>query len=89
MSSGVKNVIIDDDTMLDVSGELEEKTVKYVMVNKEVTPMPRPPPSFPQRLVKKIEDDKYRGFYKDVEKTFYQLSFARSSLTNSSLCQVH
>ena len=31
-------------------------------VPKKVTPMPRPPPPFPQRLVKKTEDGKYRRF---------------------------
>ena len=29
---------------------------------KMVTPMPRPPPPFPQRLVKKVEDGIYRRF---------------------------
>ena len=29
---------------------------------KKVTPTPRPPPPFPQRLVKKTEDGKYRCF---------------------------
>ena len=29
---------------------------------KKVTPMPSPPPPFPQRLVKKTEDGKYRHF---------------------------
>ena len=28
----------------------------------KVIPMPRPPPPFPQRLVKKTEDGKYRRF---------------------------
>ena len=28
----------------------------------KVIPMPRPPPTFPQRLVKKTEDGKYRCF---------------------------
>ena len=60
--SGVKKVIIDDDTVVEVSGELEDKTVKDVEVPQKVTFMPRPPPPFPQRLVKNIEDGKYWRF---------------------------
>ena len=51
-----------DDEVVEVSGELEDKTGKEAEVTQKVTPMPRPPPPFPQRLVKKIEDDKYRCF---------------------------
>ena len=59
MSSGVENVIRGDDEVVEVSGELEDKTGKEVEVPQKVTPMPRPPPPFPQRLVKKTEDGKY------------------------------
>ncbi|TMX03846.1 hypothetical protein EJD97_013572, partial [Solanum chilense] len=44
LPSGVEKVIRDDDTVVDVSGELEDKTVKDVEVPQNVTPMPRPPP---------------------------------------------
>ena len=41
---------------------VENNTGKDVEVPKKVTSMPRPPPPFTQRLVKKTEDDKYRLF---------------------------
>ena len=44
------------------SGEAEESTGKDAEVPMKVIPMPRPPPPFPQRLVKKTEDGKYRRF---------------------------
>ena len=53
MSSSVEKVIRDDDTVVEVSGEFEDKTVKDVEVTQKVTPMPRPSPPFLQRLVKK------------------------------------
>ena len=52
----------DTDKVVDVDGELEDNTATDVEVPKKVTPMPRPPPPFPQRLVKKTEDGKYRLF---------------------------
>ena len=55
MSSGVKKVIRDDDTVVEVSGELEDKMVKHVEVPLKVIPMPIPPPSVPQRLIKNTE----------------------------------
>ena len=36
----------------------------------KVIPMPRPPPSFPQRLVKKTEDGKYRHFITMLKQLF-------------------
>ena len=50
------------DKVVEVSGEVEDNTGKDVELPKKVTPIPRPPPPFPQRLVKKIEDGKYRRF---------------------------
>ena len=58
MPSDVENVIRGDDKVVEVSGELEGKTGKEV----EVPQKPRPPPPFPQRLVKKIENGKYQHF---------------------------
>ena len=78
MQSKEEKVIKDDDTMVEFSGELEDKIVKDVEVPQKVTLMPRPPPPFPQRSVKKTEDVKYR-FYNDAETTFYQCPFGRSS----------
>ena len=56
MSSGVEKMIWYDDTVVEVSGEVEDNTEKDAEVPTKVTPMSRPPPPFPQRLVKKIND---------------------------------
>ena len=48
--------------MVKGSGEAEESNGKDEEVPMEVIPMPRPPQPFPQRLVKKTEDGKYRHF---------------------------
>ena len=52
----------DNDNVVKGSGEAEDSTRKDVEVPIKVIPMPRPPPSFPHRLVKKTEDGKYRRF---------------------------
>ena len=44
------------------SSEAEGSSRKDSEVPIKVIPMPRPPPPFPQRLVKKTEDGKYRRF---------------------------
>ena len=44
------------------SSEAEGSNGKDAEVPIKVIPMPRPPPPFPQRLVKKTEDGKYRRF---------------------------
>ena len=62
MPSGVEKVIIDNDTVVEVSGELEDKTEKNVEVPQKVIPVRRPQPPFSQTLVKKTEDGKYRRF---------------------------
>ena len=60
MPSTEKKVTKDNDKVVEVNGEVEDNTTKDVEVPTKVTPMPIPPPPFPQRLVKKIEDNKYR-----------------------------
>ena len=62
MPSNEENVRKDNDKVVEVSGEVQDNTVIDAEVPKKVTPMPRPPPPFPQRLVKKTEDGKYRHF---------------------------
>ena len=57
-----KKVTKDTVKMVEVNGKLEDNTGNNAEVPKKVTPMPRPPPPFPQRLVKKTEDGKYRCF---------------------------
>ena len=62
MSSNEENVRKDDDKLVKGSIEEEESNGKDAQVPMKVIPMPRPPPSFPQRLLKKNEDGKYRRF---------------------------
>ena len=45
-----------------VNGKVEDNTGNDAEVPKKITPFPRPPPPFPQRLVKKTEDGKYQRF---------------------------
>ena len=62
MSSVVEDEMRKDEEVVKTSGELVDKTSKEKEVPKKVVPIPRPPPPFPQRLVKKTEDGKYRRF---------------------------
>ena len=52
----------DTDKVVNVDAYLEDNIAKDAEVPKKVTPMLRPPPPFPQRLVKKTEDGKYQRF---------------------------
>ena len=60
MPSNEEKVRKDNDKVVDGSGEAEDSTGKDAEVPIKVISMPRPP--FPQRLVKKTEDGKYRHF---------------------------
>ena len=62
MPSNENEVTKDSDTVVNVDANLEDNSAEDAEVPKKVTPMPRPPPPFPQRLVKKTEDGKYRRF---------------------------
>ena len=62
MPSNENRVTKDTDKLVNVDADLEDNIAKDAEVPKKVTPMPRPPPLFPQRLVKKTEDGKYRLF---------------------------
>ena len=57
-----ENVRKDDDKVVKGSGEAEDSTTKDADVPMKVIPMTRPPPPFPQRLVKKTENGKYQRF---------------------------
>ena len=56
MQSTKENAIKDNDNVVKGSSEAEGSNGKDAEVPKKVIPMPRPPPPFPQRLVKKTED---------------------------------
>ena len=62
MPSTEENVRKDNDNVVKGSGEAEESNRKDGEVPMKVIPMPRKPPPFPQRLVKKTKDGKYRCF---------------------------
>ena len=59
MASCVEDEIRRDDEVMKVSGELVDKSGKEAEIPQKVTPIPRPPPPFLQRLLKKTEDGKY------------------------------
>ena len=88
MPSNEENVRKDDDNVVTSSGEEEESNGKDAEVHMKVIPMPRTPPPFPQRSVKKTEDGK-SVFYNNSEATLYQCPFSRSSRTNARLCQIY
>ena len=60
MPSNENEVTKDTDKVVNVDDNLEDNSAEDAEVPKKVTPMPRPPPPFPQRLVKKTEDGKYQ-----------------------------
>ena len=62
MPSNEENVRKYDDKVVKGSGEAEESNGKDAEVPMKVIPMPKPPPPFPQILVKKTENCKYRRF---------------------------
>ncbi|KAK4737122.1 hypothetical protein R3W88_000819 [Solanum pinnatisectum] len=51
-----------DDDEIEVTGESKNATEKEAEITQKVVPKPRPPPPFPQRLVKKNEEGKYCRF---------------------------
>ncbi|KAK4706629.1 hypothetical protein R3W88_033820 [Solanum pinnatisectum] len=62
MSSKVERVVEKDADEIVVTGDPKDATEKETEVTLKVVPMPRPPPPFLQRLVKKIEEGKYHRF---------------------------
>ncbi|XP_049406090.1 uncharacterized protein LOC125869677 [Solanum stenotomum] len=62
MPSEVERVVEKDADEIEFTGESKDATEKEAEVTQKVVPMPRPPPPFPQRLVKKTEEGKYRRF---------------------------
>ena len=70
MPSTVENVRKDKGNVVKSTGEVEEINGKDAEVPIKVIPMPRPPPSFPQRLVKKTEDGKSWRFKAMLKQLF-------------------
>uniref|UniRef100_M1DWJ6 Integrase core domain containing protein n=1 Tax=Solanum tuberosum TaxID=4113 RepID=M1DWJ6_SOLTU len=62
MPSVVDVEIGKEDDVVEVREESENATEKEAEISQKVVPIPRPPPPFPQKLVKKTEDGKYRRF---------------------------
>jgi len=52
MLSEVEIVVERDEDKIEVTGESKNATEKKTEITQKVVPMPRPPPAFPQRLVK-------------------------------------
>ena len=62
MSSVVEDEVRKNDEVVGDNGELVDKSVKEAEMPQKVILVPRPPPPFLQRLVKKTEDGKYQPF---------------------------
>ena len=62
MPSTEENVRKDNDNVVKGSGEAEGSNGKDAEIPINVIPMPRTPPTFPQKLVKRTEDGKYQHF---------------------------
>ncbi|XP_049363276.1 uncharacterized protein LOC125828014 [Solanum verrucosum] len=62
MPSKIERVIENDEDEIEVTKDPIVDTEKEAKVTQKVVPMPRPPPLFPQWLVKKTEEGKYCRF---------------------------
>ncbi|KAK4707466.1 hypothetical protein R3W88_032958 [Solanum pinnatisectum] len=62
MPAKVEIVVEKDDDKIEVTRVSKNATEKEAKVTQNFFHMPRPPPPFPQRLVKKNEEGKYRRF---------------------------
>ena len=71
MSSVVEDEVRKNDEVVGDNGELVDKSVKEAEIPQKVIHVPRPPPQFSQRLVKKT--------YYYVEIALHQCPFDRSS----------
>jgi len=78
MQSTEENVRKENDNVVKGSSEVEGSNGKVAEVPIKVSPMPRPPPPFPQRLVKKTEDGKYRRFITMLKKLSISFSLVEA-----------
>ena len=78
MPSNEEKVRQDDVKVVKGSGEEEESNAKDADVPMKVIPMPRTPPTFPQRLVKKTEDGKYRHFITMLKQLSINVSYVEA-----------
>ena len=78
LPSNENEVTKDTDKVVNVDANLEDNIAEDAEVPKKVTPMPRPPPPFPQRLVKKTEDGKYRCFITMLKKLSINVPFVET-----------
>ncbi|KAK4727053.1 hypothetical protein R3W88_031970 [Solanum pinnatisectum] len=62
MPSEVEILVKKDYEEIEVTRESKNAAEKEAELSQKVVPSPRPPPPFPQRLVKKNEQGKYRRF---------------------------
>lgn len=67
MMSVVEDQMRNYEGVVEIDGELVDKVAKEVKVPQKVVLIPRQPPQFPQRLVKKTGDDKYQSFITVLE----------------------
>ena len=89
MPSNEKKVRKNDDKVVKGSGEAEESSGKDAEVSMKVIPMPRPPPPFPQRLVKKTKDGKYRSFITMLKNLSINFPLIEALEKNAGLCHVY
>ncbi|XP_015160938.1 uncharacterized protein [Solanum tuberosum] len=62
MTSDVERVVEIDGDKIEITEETKNATEKEAEIAQKLVPMPRPPPPFPQMLVQKAEEGKYRKF---------------------------
>ena len=89
MPSTEKKVRKDDDKVVKGSCEAEESTGKDAEVPMKVILMPKPAPTFPQRLVKKTKDGKYRCFITMLKQLFINVPLVEAFKKNARLRQVY
>lgn len=78
MPSKVEVVIERDDNEIEVIRESINAAEKEADITQKVVPMTRPPPPFPQRLVKKMGEGKYLRFITMLKQLFINVLLIES-----------